>query len=165
MTNVLLVEDNPIDARLMQRMFQELVDWPTQVRWVDDGQKALWYLESLEDGEGDDLPDVVLLDVNLPKYDGIQVLEAYRNSPVFCETPVFLYSSSPAKDLAELAERHNLQANGYFEKPFGLEGYMEIATNLKNYLENSTRSMERLARVTSEARTAVEPGQTRSAHT
>ena len=89
-TNVLLVEDNPIDARLMHRAFMKLPNWPAQVTLIEDGQKALWYLQSLENGGVQEPPSVVLLDMNLPKYDGLQVLEAFRNSIVVWDMPVFL---------------------------------------------------------------------------
>ena len=53
-----------------------------------------------------------------------------------------------------IADRHNLRADGYFEKPYGVDGFNSIAANIKSYLENSSRGLEMLARIISGARTA-----------
>lgn len=145
MTHILLVEDNPIDARLVRHTFSALKDWPTQITLVDDGQKAIRYLRSLEEGSVK-LPELILLDVNLPKYDGYQVLAAFRNSDVAIDIPVFLFSSCPAEDIEASAESFKLRADGYFEKPCCLQGYFDIAAKLRSHHENSTRGLPALAR-------------------
>lgn len=121
MAHILLIEDNPIDARLMQRFI------PGTLTWIDDGQKALWYLQSLEAGRVDNRPDLILLDMNLPKHDGLEVLEAFRNSESAWHLPVFLLSSMPSIEIADLARISNLQAEAYIEKPSNLSGFEHLA--------------------------------------
>jgi CheY-like chemotaxis protein len=136
--HILLVEDNPIDARLM------LWTLAAQVTWVDDGQKALWYLRSLETGGLEQPPDLVLLDLNLPKYDGLQVLAEFRNSAACRNLPVFLLSSTPAAEVAELAHSRHLEASGYLEKPYGLAELEHFAGLISEVL-TSTISEPRTA--------------------
>ena len=124
MAHILLIEDNPIDARLIQRFI------PGTVTWIDDGQKALWYLQSLEAGRVDNSPDLVLLDLNLPRYNGLEVLEAFRGSRSSWHLPVFLLSSMPSNEIADLARASNLQAEAYIEKPRGLTGFEQLATRI-----------------------------------
>ena len=125
MAHILLIEDNPIDARLMQRM----IDGRTT--WIDDGEKALWYLRCLESGGVDDPPSLVLLDMNLPKYDGLEVLEQFRSSAALRHLPVFLLSSAPAYEIAGEAESRNLRADAYIEKPRGLSEFEDLAARVR----------------------------------
>jgi CheY-like chemotaxis protein len=144
-THILLIEDNPIDARLMHRMFVALPDWPTQITWVDDGEKALWYLRSLEEGGVQQSPGAVLLDLNLPKHDGIQVLAAFRNSQTAWDLPIFLFSSAPAEEIAALVLSNGLRADGCFEKSMDVQGYLHIATSIRDYCRSSSRSCASLS--------------------
>jgi chemotaxis family two-component system response regulator Rcp1 len=144
-THILLVEDNPIDARLVQHALGGFKDWPTRITLVDDGQKALWYLRSLEEGRVAESPALILLDVNLPKYDGLQVLEGFRNSPVAWYMPIFLFSSAPVEDIAALAESRQLSADGYFEKPHCLQGFKEVAAKIRAYHGNLASAVPAVA--------------------
>ncbi len=144
MIHILLIEDNPIDARLTQRMFESLTDWPVRITWIDDGEKALWFLQSLEAGGVDEPPALVLLDLNLPKYDGLEVLEAFRGSALAWNMPIFFLSSTPLDETAALVESRNLRAEGYFEKPLNLKGFEDFARKIRaiterlNFLEAKT---------------------------
>ncbi len=131
MTHILLIEDNPIDARLMQRVLSG------RMTWLDDGQKALGYLRSLETGGVADPPSLVLLDLHLPKYDGLQVLAEFRRSAAVRDLPIFLLSSTPASEVAELAESRNVQADAYLEKPFGLPELEQFARRIGELMEAS----------------------------
>lgn len=138
MPDIFLVEDNPIDARLVHQAFRELKDWPTRITWVNDGQKALSHLHLIENGSAE-LPALVLLDLNLPKYDGVQVLAAFRRSAAAWKLPIFMFSSSPSEEVAALAESRQVHADGYLEKPHGVQGFKDIAEKLRHHLENSRR--------------------------
>ncbi len=139
MTHILLVEDNPIDARLMRQMFQEMKDWPTQVTWINDSEKAFSYLQSLEQAAVREPLDLVLLDLNLPKYNGLDLLASIRASFTARNLPVFLLSSSPPDVVYSVAARRQLRLDGYYEKPFGLSGFEAIARNIREYCERSRR--------------------------
>jgi CheY-like chemotaxis protein len=137
-TYILLVEDNPIDARLMSVMFRQLTDWPTSITWLDDGEKALRYLGSLEAGGIPHPPGFVLLDVNLPKFDGLEVLAAFRKSDVGFNLPIFLYSSASVESISALAEERQLHADGCFEKAFGLKNLQDLVGTIRARYEQAS---------------------------
>jgi CheY-like chemotaxis protein len=133
--HILLVEDNPIDATLIHRLFGKLAAWPITVTWIDDGRKALWYLRSLEEGGVAERPDFVLLDVHLPKVDGLEVLAAFRASLTTADMPVFLLSSTPADQIAALAATYRVRPDLYFEKPTNLQKFKDMALTIREYVE------------------------------
>jgi CheY-like chemotaxis protein len=134
--HILLVEDNPIDARLTHRMFGKLAAWPITITWIDDGQKALWYLRCLEEGGVSERPDFVLLDVHLPIYDGFQVLAAFRNSATEAGLPIFLLSSMPADEIATLAADGRLRPDLCFEKTVNPHAFKTMALTIRDYMEH-----------------------------
>lgn len=126
---ILLVEDNPDDADLTQRAFRK-VDFGNRIRWVQDGAEALEYLL----GEGPDappLPEIVLLDLNLPKLDGIEVLRRIRaNSRTQLLPVIILTSSSEQQDMVDC---YKLGANSYVQKPVSFADFLEAAKQLGLY--------------------------------
>lgn len=145
MPHILLVEDNPIDASLIHRLFGKLAAWPISVTWVDDGQKALWYLRSLEEQGVAERPDFVLLDVHLPKVDGLQVLAAFRESLTAASIPIFLLSSSPVGEITAMAASCRVHPDLCFEKPTNLQAFKDMALNIRQYVEQRSLSTTPLA--------------------
>ncbi len=133
MIEILLVEDNPIDAILLKRSLENSTDSPVRVNWLDDGQKALTYLSRLESTEAQKPPAIVLLDVNLPKHDGLTILEKFRKSPKACHAPVFLMSSAPPDQIAAMAKSRSLRADGYIEKVMGLSELEQLASRIREF--------------------------------
>jgi CheY-like chemotaxis protein len=120
---ILLVEDNRGDIFLIQRALAEN-HIEHELHVVRDGEEALGFVLRMSTPIGAPCPDVVLLDLNLPKADGVQVLSALRKHPECAATPVIVVTSSDApKDRDRVAA---LGVNRYFKKPFDLDEYMEL---------------------------------------
>ncbi|WP_295407145.1 response regulator [uncultured Thiocystis sp.] len=125
---ILLVEDNPMDLDLTRRAFarRKLAN-PIEV--ARDGQEVLDWLPCWEAGEP--LPLVVLLDLKLPRVDGLEVLRQLREHPVSQALPVVVLTSSSEDRDIETAYR--LHANSYIVKPVNFEKFMEVAAQIELY--------------------------------
>jgi len=125
---ILLVEDNPVDLDLTQRALagRKLAN-PIEV--ARDGEEALDFIPRWEAGEP--LPALILLDLKLPKADGLEVLRRIKDHPVFRAIPVIVLTSS-AED-ADIKEAYNLGANSYIVKPVDFEKFVEVATQIEVY--------------------------------
>jgi len=128
---ILLVEDNKIDARLTRHAFQQISDWPSTIEVVDDGEKALRFLRRQRSYEQAERPDLVILDLNLPKYDGTEVLQVIRSSAELEDLMVFIFSSSPVDVAEERMQNANVSADCYFEKPSEVGSYFLIAAEIR----------------------------------
>jgi len=130
---VLLVEDNPTDVFVIKEAI-ERSGLDLNLRVASNGQEALQYLQDLARAEKPSCPALVLLDLNLPKVGGIEVLRKLRNSSPCSRTPVIVVTSSTAE--ADRAAVRRLGAEAYFEKPTSLTAYMELAEIVKRILRN-----------------------------
>lgn len=128
---ILLVEDNPADARMALHALKKN-NLANQVDWVKDGEAALDYLFHRGDySNHKGLPRVVLLDLRLPKLDGIDVLRELRANPETRELPVVMLTSS--KEDRDIIESYKLGANSYVSKPVNFHEFADIVTNLGFY--------------------------------
>lgn len=114
---ILLVEDNSADVRMMQEALF-LAEIPHQLAVVTDGEEALRYLNRQKQYVNATRPDVVLLDIKLPKISGHEVLYSIRKNPDLHTLPVMMLTSSAAPQDRNTSER--LQATHYVTKPIGL---------------------------------------------
>jgi CheY-like chemotaxis protein len=128
---VLLVEDNPTDVFVIKEVL-DLCGPNLDVRLVTEGQAAMLYLQELARDEKAPCPALVLLDLNLPKVTGIEVLRALRSSSRCSRIPVIVVTSSSAEPDRVAAQQ--LGAEGYFQKPTELTAYMELAELIKRVL-------------------------------
>lgn len=132
---MLIVEDNPGDVRLLEEAFRELrADVNIQV--AKDGAEALELVQSPRTN-GTPRPDLILLDLNLPKINGHDVLVRIKNNPKTCRIPVIVLTSSRAEsDVRRAYESH---ANAYLKKPSTLDGLIAAAQDIKNFwMETAT---------------------------
>ena len=126
---ILLVEDNPMDADLTLRAFAKH-NLSNPVHVARDGEEALAWIPRWEAGEP--LPAVILLDLKLPRVDGLEVLRQIKSHPRLSVIPVVvLTSSSESKDMQRAYE---LGANSYIVKPVNFEKFMEVAAQIELYL-------------------------------
>jgi hypothetical protein len=125
---ILLVEDNPMDLDLTRRAFarRKLAN-PIEV--ARDGQEVLDWIPRWESGEP--LPLVILLDLKLPRVDGLEVLRRLRAHPVSQGLPVVVLTSS-CED-RDIATAYRLHANSYIVKPVNFEKFMEVAAQIELY--------------------------------
>jgi hypothetical protein len=125
---ILLVEDNPMDVDLTRRAFvRRNVANPLVV--LRDGQEALDYLERWE--AGGPLPVVILLDLKLPKVDGLEVLRQIKSHAQFRTIPVVIVTTS-AED-QDVQTAYELGANSYIVKPVDFDKFVEVATQIELY--------------------------------
>ena len=128
---ILLVEDNPIDVYLILYALRQQ-DWLTEIVVIEDGEKAIRYLLEQNSSASPTNPDVVMLDLHLPKRDGTEVLQIIRSTEGLRDLPVIVLSSSP-EDIAEaIVRRANVDATCYISKPVNLDEFLGIPAILRN---------------------------------
>jgi CheY-like chemotaxis protein len=138
---VLLVEDNPDDRDLTMRAF-ERHGLGTQVAIAEDGEAALEYLlRPGPDGALRALPEVVLLDLKLPRIDGLEVLRRIRAAERTRLLPVVMLTSSAEEQ--DLVQSYALGANSYVRKPVSFTEFIEAARQLGVYWLELNRSAPR----------------------
>ena len=125
---ILLVEDNPVDLDLTLRAFARR-KLANPILVARDGQEALDWLPRWAAGEP--LPLVVLLDLKLPKVDGLEVLRRFRADPVAQGLPVVVLTSSNEDRDIQTAYQHH--ANSYIVKPVNFDKFMDVAAQIELY--------------------------------
>lgn len=125
---ILLVEDNPVDLDLTLRAFKRK-HLSNPILIARDGEEALDFLPRWEAGEP--LPAVILLDLKLPKVDGLEVLRQLKEHPRFRHIPVVVLTSS-AED-RDMDSAYALGVNSYIVKPVSFERFMEVAEHIELY--------------------------------
>lgn len=133
---LLIIEDNPGDVRLIEEAFQELRA-NVNIRVAKDGAEGLEMLTLPSPTKTNWRPDLILLDLNLPKVSGHDVLVQVKSNPLTSLIPVIILTSSRAEsDVRRAYESH---ANAYLRKPSTLDGLMTAAQDVKNFwMETAT---------------------------
>lgn len=127
---ILLVEDNPGDVRLTEKAFEE-GSLANDLDVVTDGVEAMRYLRQEDEYAEKTLPDIVLLDLNLPKKNGDEVLEDIKNSEDLRHLPVVILTSSEAEE--DIAATYNKHANAYLTKPVDFDGFTDIVNQIEGF--------------------------------
>ncbi len=122
-TNILLVEDNPGDIRLTKEAFKE-INLDAALYVTRDGEEAISFLMKKSSYQTMPTPDLILLDLNLPKKDGREVLKIIKTDPALMQIPVVIMTTSKAKE--DISKAYNLYANCYITKPIGLEEFINV---------------------------------------
>ena len=130
LVEILLVEDNPGDVRLTQEVFKE-AKIVNHLNVVGDGVDAMAFLRR-EGGYADVVrPDIVLLDLNLPRRSGRDVLEEIKGDPTLRNIPIVVLTTSRAEqDVLDAYEHH---ANCYITKPVDLEQFIDIVRSISQF--------------------------------
>jgi two-component system, chemotaxis family, response regulator Rcp1 len=131
---VLVAEDNEGDVLLIEEALR-FHNLTFQLHVVTDGLAAIRYLEQLDQTEGSSCPDVFLIDLNLPKVDGHDVLSTFRAHPRCSAVPVIIVTSSDAPKDRQQAEL--MGADRYFRKPSDLMAFMEIGAAIRDLIDSS----------------------------
>lgn len=127
---ILLVEDNPGDVRLTQEALKEgkVVN---SLRVVGDGVEALEFLNKRGAYEAAKTPDMILLDLNLPRKDGREVLAEIKADPVLRKIPVVVLTTS--KDEQDILKSYDLHANCYITKPVDFEQFIGVIRAIEDF--------------------------------
>ncbi|MDG4555758.1 MAG: response regulator [Candidatus Competibacter sp.] len=128
--DILLAEDNPADARLT---CEALADGKVanRIHVVDDGIKAMAFLRRLPPYQDAPCPDIVLLDLNMPRMDGREVLAEIKSDPLLKMLPVVVLTTSQAEE--DILRAYQLQANCYVTKPVDLDQLIKVVSNIENF--------------------------------
>jgi CheY-like chemotaxis protein len=131
--SILLVEDNPADIKITERALRQ-GGIPVDLIVVRDGQEALDYLLGRQLPPGSSVwrrPDLILLDLNLPRLPGREVLERIRATPAFRSVPIIVLTTSRREE--DVQEVYAAGANTYIEKPNDFNRFVEILQILQRY--------------------------------
>ena len=121
--DILLVEDNPGDERLTREALKEGKVY-SNLHWVKDGVEALEFLRGKGRYADAPRPDIILLDLNLPKKDGREVLDEIKSDDKLKRIPVVILTTANAEE--DVMRTYNLQANCYVTKPVDLEKLLVV---------------------------------------
>ncbi len=127
---ILLIEDNPADARLALEAIRE-AKVHNRLTWVSDGIEAMARLRKQAPYGESARPDLILLDLNLPKKDGREVLAEIKADPQLRRIPVVILTTSQAEE--DIIKAYNLNANCYITKPVDLEQFLRIVKSIEEF--------------------------------
>jgi CheY-like chemotaxis protein len=127
---VLLVEDSPGDVRLTREAFKD-AKVHINLHVATDGVEAMEFLNREGKHSAVPRPDLILLDLNLPRKDGRQVLEEIKKNPVLKSIPVVILTTSASDE--DILRSYRLHANCYITKPVGLDGFLEVVKSIDTF--------------------------------
>ncbi len=133
-TIVVIAEDDPDDRLLIQDALKEATRKPVEVVFVQDGEELLEYLRRRGEQAGPKpgrYPELVLLDLNLPKMDGLEVLEEIKRDTALRSIPVVVLTTSRSPE--HVARSYELGGNGYITKPDSYKQLVEVMATLDRY--------------------------------
>lgn len=134
---IMLAEDNPADVALVNEAIQ-LHQLAAVLHVFNDGEKAFEFIRRAEDDDSAPCPTLALLDLNLPKKNGVEILERLRQSPKCQGIPVIIITSSDSpKDRASTIR---LGANRYFRKPSDYDEFLELGQLIKDVMDERNSS-------------------------
>ena len=133
---VLLVEDDPGDVLMTREAFEDY-KVTNKLHVVQDGADAMAFLR--REGEYADVPrpDLVLLDLNLPRMDGREVLQAIKSDPTLASIPVVVLTTSEAEE--DVLRSYSLHANAYVTKPVDFERFIEVVRQIDDFFVTVVR--------------------------
>jgi CheY-like chemotaxis protein len=137
-TRILVVEDNPMDVKFLHHIFEHEPGWITEFIVVEDGEEAIDYLLHPDTRK----PDLVILDLNLPKQNGIEVLRTIRQSDRLHGLRVAVFSSSPEDLTRAKITQANLKADDYIAKPIGLQEFSSLAKRFHQCCDSGPPPLE-----------------------
>ena len=134
--DILLVEDDPGDELITREAFEHN-KLKNRLHVAHDGEEGLDYLYKRGQFEGSPRPDLILLDLNLPKYDGRQLLEKIKSDPDLARIPVVVLTTSSAEE--DIVKSYKLHANAYVTKPVDLDQFMKAVRQIDEFFVQVVR--------------------------
>ncbi|WP_152192084.1 response regulator [Georgenia satyanarayanai] len=136
MIEVLLIEDDPGDVLMTEEAFADY-KVANQLTVVADGESAMAYLRKQGEYASAPTPDLVLLDLNLPRMDGREVLGELKADPELRRIPVVVLTTSDAEE--DILRSYNLHANAYVTKPVDFERFIEVVRKIDDFFVSVVR--------------------------
>jgi CheY-like chemotaxis protein len=133
---ILLVEDDPGDELITREAFEHN-KLKNNLHVAHDGEEGLDFLYQRGQYEGAPRPDLILLDLNLPKYDGRQLLEKVKSDPDLARIPVVVLTTSSAEE--DILRSYELHANAYVTKPVDLDQFMSAVRQIDEFFVQVVR--------------------------
>lgn len=133
---ILLVEDDPGDELITREAFEHN-KLKNNLHVAHDGEEGLNFLYRRGEYEGAPRPDLILLDLNLPKYDGRQLLEKVKSDPDLSRIPVVVLTTSSAEE--DILRSYELHANAYVTKPVDLDQFMKAVRQIDEFFVQVVR--------------------------
>ena len=130
MIDVLLVEDDPGDVLMTEEAFAEY-KVANRLSVVSDGESAMSFLRQEGEYAEAPTPDLILLDLNLPRMDGREVLAAIKNDAKLRRIPVVILTTSEAEE--DILRSYNLHANAYVTKPVDFERFIQVVRKIDDF--------------------------------
>ena len=127
---ILLIEDNPGDIRLTKEALKD-GKIKNEIRIITDGEEALLFLKKEGQYQNEETPDVILLDLNLPKKDGREVLLEIKSDPNFKTIPVIILTIS--SDERDILKSYSHYANCYITKPIDFNEFINVVKTIENF--------------------------------
>ena len=128
--NILLVEDNPADARLIKEVFKD-TKTKNKLYVVKDGVEAMAFLNQELEYTDIPRPDVILLDLNLPRKDGREVLKELKEDDVLKRVPIVVLTTSSAEE--DIIRTYNNHANCYITKPVDFDQFLKVINSIEDF--------------------------------
>lgn len=130
MIEILMVEDNPADVRLTKEAFRD-AKVLNSMSVASDGEEAMEFLRRRGRHKDAPRPDIILLDLNLPKKDGRAVLEEIKEDPDLRRIPVVVLTTS--EDEKDILRAYDLHVNAYITKPVDLDQFIKIVESVEDF--------------------------------
>jgi CheY-like chemotaxis protein len=127
---VLLAEDNPGDVRLTEKAFEQ-GSVLNDLHVVEDGVEAMKFLRNEGEYADSPRPDLILLDLNMPRKDGKEVLADVKSDPELRRIPVVILTSSEAEE--DIVRSYDLHANAYLTKPVDFDGFLDVVERVEDF--------------------------------
>jgi two-component system, chemotaxis family, response regulator Rcp1 len=127
---ILIVEDNPADARLVREVMRDSKIL-NEIHWVGDGVEALQFLHREGKHAGAPRPNLIFLDLNMPRMDGREVLRRVKGDSDFRRIPVVVMTSSQAEE--DIARAYDQHANCYVRKPIDFQQFQSVVKTIENF--------------------------------
>ena len=128
--NILLVEDNPADARLIEEVFKD-TNVNNKIYVVKDGVEAMNFLNKENEYSEAPRPEMILLDLNLPRKDGREVLKEVKKNEELKSIPIVILTTSSAKE--DVIKTYSNHANCYITKPVDFDQFLRVITAIEDF--------------------------------
>lgn len=133
-SSIILIADDDADDRLLIKEAFEESEWKNPLHFVQDGVELLDYLfrrDKFADLAGEPLPDLILLDLNMPRKNGIEALEEIKSEERLKSIPIIVFTTSKAEE--DILRSYNLGVNSFITKPVSFDLLVELTKSLAKY--------------------------------